>query len=153
MPRKLPAPPIGSADDAEAEFYDALQSGDLERLMAVWSDDDDICCVHPGGARLIGATAIRASFAALFGHGPVGAMPGQVRRVETPSTSVHTVVERVPVAAGGSVRDAIVVATNVYVKGPRGWKLVVHHASPGSAAQGAAEGEAEFVASPGSTLH
>ncbi len=149
MPRKLPAPPIGSADDVEAEFYDAMQSGDLERLMAVWSDDDDICCVHPGGTRLLGVTAIRASFAALLGHGPVAASPEQVRRVETPSTSVHAVVERVPVATSGGPRDAFVVATNVYVKGPRGWKLVVHHASPGTAV----EGEAERSASPGSTLH
>ena len=28
-------------------------SGDIDRLMGLWSDDDEICCIHPGGARLI----------------------------------------------------------------------------------------------------
>jgi hypothetical protein len=35
--------------------------------MAVWADDDEIVCVHPGGPRVVGAAAIRASFEAVFG--------------------------------------------------------------------------------------
>ena len=50
-----PAALLASPDDVEAQFYEALQHGDIDRLMAVWSDDDDIACVHPGGARLSGA--------------------------------------------------------------------------------------------------
>ena len=50
--------PTGSADDTEAEFYAAMQHGDIDRLMAVWADDDDIACIHPGGPRLVGAVAI-----------------------------------------------------------------------------------------------
>ncbi|MES2091576.1 MAG: nuclear transport factor 2 family protein, partial [Pseudomonadota bacterium] len=55
---------MASADDSEATFYEALQQGDLERLMSVWSDDDEIACVHPGGPRVVGGAAIRATFAA-----------------------------------------------------------------------------------------
>ena len=150
MPRRLTPPPqTGTADDVEAEFYDALQAGDLDRLMAVWADDDEICCVHPGGPRLVGAAAIRASFAALFARGPVPARPEQQRRIETLATSVHGVVERLPVRADGKPVDAFVVATNVYVKGTHGWRMVVHHASPGTAA----DAHAEVAPSPGSTLH
>ena len=54
MARQKPAPP-STPDDIEAQFYEALQRGDIERLMAVWSDDDEISCVHPGGPRLVGA--------------------------------------------------------------------------------------------------
>ena len=56
----------GSADEIEAAFYDALQSGDIERLMACWADEEDIVCVHPGGPRLLGADSIRNSFEAMF---------------------------------------------------------------------------------------
>ena len=56
----------GSADDIEASFYEALQKGDIEQLMACWADEDEIVCVHPGGPRLVGAGAIRAAFEALF---------------------------------------------------------------------------------------
>ena len=33
-----------TVDDLEAAFYDAFNRGDLDALMAVWSDADDICC-------------------------------------------------------------------------------------------------------------
>ena len=59
----------GDADDIEAAFYDALQRGDIDRLMACWADEDDIFCIHPGGPRLLGATAIRATFEAMFADG------------------------------------------------------------------------------------
>ena len=45
----------GHADETEAAFYDAMQLGDIDKLMACWADEDDIVCVHPGGARLVGA--------------------------------------------------------------------------------------------------
>ena len=45
---------LASPDDVEAQFYEALQQADLDKLMAVWADDDEIVCVHPGGPRVIG---------------------------------------------------------------------------------------------------
>src|SRR5438132_1259426 len=45
----------GDADEIEAAFYDALQNGDLEKLMACWADEDEIVCIHPGGPREGGA--------------------------------------------------------------------------------------------------
>ena len=73
-----------------------MRRGDIERLMALWSDDDEICCVHPGGARLVGAAAIRASFEAMFGNGTIDAEPHRVRRLESHSSAVHSVLERDP---------------------------------------------------------
>jgi len=121
-----------SPDEIEHQFYEALQSGDLEKLMAVWSDDDDIVCVHPGGPRLIGAAAIRASFELLFANGAVAAQPEKVRRVLTPSSAVHNVLEQVQVMGDDGPQAAWVIATNVYLKGERGWRMVCHHASPGT---------------------
>jgi ketosteroid isomerase-like protein len=133
---KPPAPVTGSADDVELEFYDALQRGDIERLMAVWSDDDEIVCVHPGGARLVGAVAIRATFDAMFQQGTIAAEPHHVRRLESHSMSVHSVLERIRVPGeDGGERFAWVAATNVYLKSPQGWRMVAHHASPGTAGE------------------
>ena len=72
---------LASADDVEAQFYEALQQGDLARLMAVWGDDDEIVCVHPGGVRVVGGAAIRARFEAIFANGAVPVVPDQVRRL------------------------------------------------------------------------
>ena len=128
------APPPSSPDDIEAQFYEALQRGDIERLMAVWSDDDDISCVHPGGPRLVGAVAIRASFDAMFGNGAIDARPEKVRRLLTHACAVHSVLEHVRVLTAEGAQSAWVVATNVYLKTAQGWRLAAHHASPGTAA-------------------
>jgi uncharacterized protein (TIGR02246 family) len=126
---------LASPDDIEAQFYEALQQGDVERLMAVWADDDDISCVHPGGPRVIGAEAIRASFEVMFGNGSIEAEPQRVRRMTSDDLAVHSVVERVRVMSEQGPHSAYVLATNVYMKTGLGWRLVVHHASPGSASE------------------
>ena len=144
---KPPDPVTGSADDVEIEFYEAMQRGDIERLMALWSDDEEIACVHPGGPRLIGAPAIRASFEAMFANGTIDARPEKVRRLDAHSTAVHSVLERIRVLTPEGERFAWVVATNVYLKSAQGWRLVAHHASPGTIA------EVQDVAETASTLH
>ena len=122
----------GSADDIEASFYEALQSADIERLMACWADDDEVVCVHPGGPRIVGITAIRATFEAIFSNGSIRAWPQHVRKVEALASVVHNVLERVEVMSDTGPTQAYVLATNVYHKTVQGWRMVVHHASPGS---------------------
>ncbi len=134
MARRMPpATAIGATpDELEARFYEALQRGDLEGLMAVWGDDDEVVCVHPGGGRVVGPAAIRASFEAIFANGPVPVQPEQVHRLEALSGAVHHLVERIEVVTDEGPRVAFVMATNVYLQTARGWRLVAHHASPGS---------------------
>lgn len=131
-----PKPPdaalLASPDDIEHQFYDALQRGDIERLMSVWSDDDDITCVHPGGPRVNGAAAIRAAFEAMFTNGVIDAHPEKVRRIQNGSSAVHSVLERIQVLTEEGPQQAWVLATNVYLKTDLGWRLVAHHASPGT---------------------
>ncbi len=122
----------GTADETESAFYEALRAADIDRLMACWSDDDDIVCVHPGGPRIVGAGAIRATFENIFANGNIRAWPQQVRKVEALASSAHNLVERVEVITPSGPTNAYVLATNVYHKTAQGWRMVVHHASPGS---------------------
>lgn len=123
---------MATPDEVEAQFYDALREGDLEKLMAVWSDDDEVVCVHPGGPRIVGPRAVRAAFEAMFATGRIHAQPQQVRRVTLLDAAVHNLVERIVVRTDEGERTAFVVATNVYHKTAQGWRLVAHHASPGT---------------------
>ena len=129
---KVPPASSGNADDIEAAFYEALQSGDLEKLMACWADEDDIVCVHPGGGRVVGAVAIRATFDAMFSNGTIRAQAEKVRKVDAMSASVHNVLERIELLTEEGPRHAYVIATNVYHKTAQGWRMVAHHASPGT---------------------
>ena len=123
----------GNADEVETAFYDALQSGDIDKLMACWADEDDIVCVHPGGPRMVGATAIHAAFEAMFANGSIRAWPERRRKVESLGSAVHHLVERIELLGPEGPRNAWVVATNVYHKTAQGWRMVAHHASPGTA--------------------
>jgi ketosteroid isomerase-like protein len=122
----------GNADDVEAAFYDALQTGDIDRVMACWADEDDIVCIHPGGPRAVGPVAIRATFEAMFSNGSIRAWPEQARKLQAVASAVHNVLERVEVLTTQGPGHAWVIATNVYHKTAQGWRMVAHHASPGT---------------------
>jgi ketosteroid isomerase-like protein len=137
----------GSADEIEHVFYEALQNGDIERLMNCWSDEEDIVCVHPGGPRLLGAAAIRATFESMFANGTIQAQPKRLRKVESLTSAVHSLIETIRILTPEGPREAYVTATNVYHRTAQGWRMVVHHASPGR------ESEPDEIEDPPQVLH
>ena len=130
---RKPTLPPGTPDDVETSFNEALQQGDIDRLMRCWADEDEIVCVHPGGPRLLGPQAIRAAFEVIFAVGPIRVAPEHIVRLTTQGCSVHHVIERVELLSDDGPRQAYVVASNVYIKTAQGWRLAAHHASPGQA--------------------
>jgi ketosteroid isomerase-like protein len=140
-----------SPQDAEAAFYEALTKGDLDAMMSVWGDDDDIYCVHPNGARLSGVEKVRESWRQIFASGQT--LRFQLREqqhVQGMMLSVHSVYEYVTVAGEPRARSPVI-ATNIYLRTERGWRMVAHHASP-APATAAADPEPRRAAAP-KTLH
>ena len=121
-----------TAQDAENAFYEALETGDLEAMMAVWAEDEEILCVHPTGPRLAGQDQVRQSWAQIFANGSRASVHVTHQVVVSGMMmAVHSVQENF--VAEGQPRDsqpAPVVATNVYLRTAAGWRMVVHHASP-----------------------
>ena len=119
--------------DAEAAFYEALEQADLEAMMAVWADDDDIVCVHPGGARLAGVAQVRESWRRIFASGQT--LRFRLRQQHTlngMTLAVHSVYEQISIAGEARARNPVI-ATNIYMRAENGWRMVVHHASPAPA--------------------
>lgn len=132
-PKAQTAALLASPEDTEHQFYEALQQADLERLMGVWAEEDEVSCVHPGGPRVVGLGAIRMAFASVFAQGAIAIHPERVRRLHTHDTAIHQVLERIHITtAEGQQQIAWVIATNVYLKTALGWRMAVHHASPGT---------------------
>ena len=125
-----------TAQDAETAFYEALERADLELMMAVWSEDEDILCVHPGGARLTGQDQVRESWRQILaGDARARVHLSQQVAITGPMLAVHSVHENFSVPGEKRALQAVV-ATNVYVRTAAGWRMIMHH---GSAAPGAAE--------------
>ena len=116
--------------EAEAAFYEAFEKADLEAMMAVWADDDDIMCVHPGGIRLSGMAQVREAWRQIFAGGQM--LRFRLRHqqfVNGMTLAVHSAYEQVSVAGEAQARNPVI-ATNIYMRTENGWRMVVHHASP-----------------------
>jgi ketosteroid isomerase-like protein len=125
-----------TAQDAENAFYEALERGDLDAMMAVWAEDEEIVCVHPGGERLTGQDQVRTSWAKILADGSrVRVHISHQVAISGMMIAVHSVQENFSVEGergrqGTDLRPAPVVATNVYLRTGAGWRMIVHHASP-----------------------
>jgi len=116
----------GTPTEVEAAFYDALNRADVDAVMALWADDEEILCVHPNGTRLIGHRAIRDSWTQILEQGSLHILPSQLHELHNLMSAVHTVIEGTTASSGDA---AHLVATNVYMKTPKGWRMVSHHVS------------------------
>ena len=70
----------------------------------------------------------------MFTNGTINAYPEHVCKVESLTSAMHNVIERLHIATAEGRQEAVVLATNVYQRTPQGWRMVAHHASPGTAA-------------------
>ena len=142
---------FATPQDAEAAFYEAFTKGDLDAMMEVWADDDDIYCIHPGGARMSGVVQVRDSWRKIFAAGQ--SLRFQLRGqhyVNGMMLSAHSVYEHINVAGETRARGPMI-ATNIYLRTEHGWRMVAHHASAVPAPAAAAESEPRRQAK--TTLH
>ena len=121
-----------SPQDVESAFYEALESGDIDAMMEVWSDDEEVVCVHPGGPRLSGYENVLKSWAQIFASGQrLRVQISQQVVLSGMMLTVHSVHENI--TARGERPSPPVVATNAYLRTPNGWRMILHHASPAPA--------------------
>ena len=108
---------------ANAAFYAALASGDLEAMDAVWSRRLPVACIHPGWQPLCGRDAVMASWEAIFegGRAPPIRCEGEEPHL-LGSTAYVTCFERIGAES--------LAATNLFVLEDGAWRLVHHHAGP-----------------------
>ncbi len=126
----MPAAIFLSPEDAERAYYEALRAGDTDTLMDVWSEDEEIVCIHPAGPRHVGPAAVRESWRQILAKDGLHVTASHLQVARNPLCAVHNVLEQVQVEPRPEARYAFVLATNVYMKEADGWRLVLHHASP-----------------------
>ena len=119
-----------TAQDAERAFYKAFERADLGEMMAVWAEEDDITCVHPGGGRHSGLVEVRESWREIFSQGPRLRFRLSDSRVFAGRImSIHSLYEHVAIA-GQAGPASVAAVTNIYLLTDRGWRMLMHHASP-----------------------
>ncbi len=100
----------------------------MDSLKEVWSDDENIVCVHPGSDRIEGRQAVLDSFTELFMESPMLRFSlMDTLQTANDQLAIHLVREHVEV--GGQFMSSVV-STNIYQYEGGGWRMLHHHASP-----------------------
>jgi len=119
--------------DAALAFYHAFEARDLDAMMAAWAEDEEILCVHPNGPRLLGYDAVRTGWEQLFaGDNKLSFRLDEVVVIETVGLAMQSAIEQITMGNETKPRGAAI-ATNVFMRTPSGWRMVMHHASPAPA--------------------
>ena len=111
---------------ANAAFYDAFQSCDVAKMKAVWSDSDDVTCVHPGHPLISGADLVLNSWRALFSS--AGGMPkleAQRQRVVLRGSAAWVTCNEAPEGEPSALE-----AINVFERRDGRWCVSASEASP-----------------------
>jgi ketosteroid isomerase-like protein len=120
---------FASSAECEQAFYEALEAGDIDAVTDLLHDDEEVYCVHPGGPRVTGFPAVRASWAAILHNGALRIRAHARKALETPMVALHSVIEELVLEQGRNRKVVHVIVTNGYVKTLSGWKMALHHGS------------------------
>ena len=113
---------FSDAQQVEMAFYTAFRTCDLQLMQQVWAHDD-VLCIHPGSACIVGHAAILRSWQHILSDAQLPQIDFTVQqRFTTDTLAVHVVEEHID-------NSARVLATNIYRYEHKGWLMVEHHAS------------------------
>jgi len=135
---------------ANAAFYAAFESRDLDGMSAVWEHSDRATVTHPGWPPLRGWARIIGSWEAIFANtafiqfvltDDVVTVVGDAAWVTLDENILQSAGQPPGQSGehssgspeGDELSGARIAALNVFAKGDDGWRLVVHHGSPVSA--------------------
>ncbi|MFE5238579.1 MULTISPECIES: nuclear transport factor 2 family protein [unclassified Streptomyces] len=142
---------IAAVEQANTDFYEAMERGDFDALSGLWLPGEDltVSCVHPGWPVLTGRGEVLRSYALIMANTEyIQFFLTDVGVSMTGDTALVTCTENI--LSGGPAEDGnalgplvgqLVVATNVFRRTPEGWKLWSHHGSPVLAETGEEEDE------------
>ncbi|WP_084958791.1 nuclear transport factor 2 family protein [Thermoactinospora rubra] len=131
-----------SVDTAAVEtvnqaFYTAIETGDLDKMTEIWAEDTlqgQVTCVHPGWSLLAGRAEVLRSWALIMANTTyIQFVLTDVKTSILGDVAVLTCVENILTAGDegeASFAAGKVVASNVYIRTPDGWRMWMHHGSP-----------------------
>ncbi|MCL2020575.1 MAG: nuclear transport factor 2 family protein [Betaproteobacteria bacterium] len=124
----MQTPIFATPEDAEIAFYKAVNHGNLSDLLAVWTEEEEVLCLHPNGTLLSSLEGIRESWREIMGG--QAKLQLHFRRVSYWRGSliaVHHLLEELHSAQEAS---GVFRVTHVFMRGAYGWRMVCRHSSP-----------------------
>lgn len=116
-----------AVSEANARFYRALESADLDEMRDVWAQTDDAVCAHPGRTPLRGWAEVSASWEAILLSGGNPQVITTEEAVTRRGTMAWVTVTENLISGG---HTGAATALNIFEHDGERWRMVVHHAAP-----------------------
>lgn len=108
---------------ANEAFYRAFCDRDIDALDALWSAQEPIACIHPGWPALTGRSEVMTSWTRILAN-------PEAPRIECRRPEAFLLGDVGFVVCYEVIDGQALIATNVFRREGRGWKLVHHQAGP-----------------------
>ena len=115
---------------ANESFYSAFESLNVRQMESVWAKDAEIQCGHPGWRILRGWKPVMESWQRIFENTPqIRFMLTDVAIEVRGEVAWVTLYENLNSSLEGQNVAAMILTTNIFRKGPDGWRMIHHHGS------------------------
>ncbi len=111
---------------ANEAFYAAFASRDFTAMEAIWSAGDAVTCIHPGWPALSGRGAVIGSWRDILANPDA---PG----ITCARARAHVAEDMAYVICAERLDGGELMATNIFVREAKTWKMVHHQAAPAPA--------------------
>ena len=111
--------PLEEVLSINAAFYEALATGDFGLMQKVWSNTDEVTCIHPGWGSILGRKSVMRSWETILQS------PPQIACTE-PRGFVSG--DSAYVIAYENLGDGRLIATNLFRLEDDAWKMIHHQA-------------------------
>ena len=105
--------------EINSAFYDAFSNGKSTEMSEIWSEKENISCIHPGWGSVVGRVAVIRSWQSILASPPKIRCTSPQAFINDHSGYVICFEEM-----GGNR----LIATNIFHYEKSGWKLVHHQA-------------------------
>jgi len=107
-------------------FYRAFADGDVSAMDALWSSEAPVSCIHPGWGAILDREEIIASWSAILSD-------DNAPDIRCQDADAQIYGDVAVVICFETMGDGSLIATNVFCREGRIWKMVHHQAGPTSA--------------------
>jgi ketosteroid isomerase-like protein len=114
---------LAALEFANDAFYQAFAAASLEAMAAVWAEQPNVFCVHPGWPPITSRDEVMASWHEILSN----AGPIPVRCV-APKATIHGDIGLV--CCYERFANQHLVASNLFIRANGGWRMIHHHAGP-----------------------
>lgn len=121
---------------ANEAFYQAFTDRDIDAMEALWAPTDSVTCIHPGWGALSGREEVLESWAAIIANPESPPIRSLAPHAVTHGDTGYVICFE-------EIAGQFLIATNVFIRDGRLWKMVHHQAGPTSVTPDTSEDDSD----------